>query len=246
MISLILLLTAADVCPAAAVVHKKPIPSVKPIRRAMKPVPPDTTAMLVSNEPETPAEPASQPLMEAPAAPIFRRAEAPAAAPIPSNTNRLATGLILFALMGIVTLATVQVKKRAKKIASAASQIEVLASHSFSPKQRMQVVQIGGERMLVAVTDKGIQLLCGLKADAPLRPETFEHALNAHLQPAAIAPERASFETDIPSEPSPEIAGILRMKRARDLARIAPHDREEPSGESRGISPRDLSVQSLS
>jgi flagellar biogenesis protein FliO len=111
--------------------------------------------------------------------------------------------------MGFLSVAALQLKKRAKKNADAASQIEVLASHAFSPKQRMNVVQIGGERMLVAVSDKGIQLLCGLRPEqaAP----SFEQTLGVSLT--------NELTNELPSEPSPEIAGILRMKRARDAAR---------------------------
>lgn len=177
-------------------------PSVTPAPLAPSPI-----ASQPTTEHATPAEPetAPKPLATGGDRPRLLTSTPPVlGAPTPASPLTR-VGLPLAALCA-AALAIVAWQKHRRRARAPEAEIEVLASRSFGPKHRLSLVRVEGRRLLVSSSPEGMRLICALESNT----ESFEQALSAALPglvngaPIAAEPEQ-----------SPEIEGIVRLKRAR-------------------------------
>lgn len=88
----------------------------------------------------------------APAAPMkLATAEAP-------STNRAA-----YTMIGVGSLALLALLLTRKKKTRPASLFTVVGNHRLGAKHSLQVIDVGGQRLLMSVGDKGVELLCSLE-----------------------------------------------------------------------------------
>ena len=98
---------------------------------------------------------------------LLGRNETPRAAPIGLGASP-ASGVPAMALVGAVLVALAAVAwwlRRGRAKESSGTTIQVLAVRPIGPKQKLLMVDTGGERFLLATSDKEVQLLSSLGAD---------------------------------------------------------------------------------
>jgi flagellar protein FliO/FliZ len=156
---------------------------------------------------------APQPIIEQ-AKPVVTAPAKAAAAPTSSPMRNFFTLTILVAA---AAAAIVFAKKRSLvKLGQATSEIELISVKALGAKQRLAVVEVGGERMLIAATDQGLQLLS--KLDMPTAPPQPTQAQS--LADFASALEDAQGEPAILDQPKPkarrstDVAGLIKLRAA--------------------------------
>jgi len=119
-----------------------------------------------------------------------------------------------FALVGFVVLALAGIAwwlRRARVKEQPGSSIQVLAVRAIGPKQKLMMVDTGGERFLLATSDKEIHLLSALGTEALEEPLT---KIEPELAPRDL--ELAEPLEAEPAEPGPsDLAGLIRLTGGR-------------------------------
>lgn len=126
-----------------------------------------------------------------------------------SSASPMRNLMVMAALVAAGAIALVMGKKRKTKIRHGASSgIELIAVRPLGPKQRLAVVEAGGDRLLIASTENGVQLLSRLTSAAPAaQADTFAEMLQEEV--SAPAPVTKG------NRKSADVAGLIKLRAAR-------------------------------
>lgn len=118
--------------------------------------------------------------------------------------------LVMAALIGAAAIAVVMGKKRKTQARHGVSAgIDLIAVRSLGPKQRLAVVEAGGDRLLIASTENGVQLLSRLTGSQAFGGDAFENVLaEAERSEPVPAPTKGNRR-------SADVAGLVKLRAAR-------------------------------
>lgn len=153
----------------------------------------------------------------APARPV-ETASPTTLAPPPERSSTL-----LWATLGLVMAAVAAlawVHQRRRSTAGAGQLIDVVAIRAFGPKHQIAVVEAYGDRLLIAASDAGVQLLSRVGAGrtvalSPTNHETSGAAATRSFADELTAATRSTVvPTAVPTEVPADLRGLVRLRTA--------------------------------
>lgn len=213
----VVLTPAAEFSPESIVMAEGKIKIEAPAAEVAKPAPvaakPAQTVAAAAAKPVAPVE---QPAIAAPVE-SAKADTAPAKAPVQfkqeSSSSPMRSMLVMAALIAAAAVALVMGKKKKARIKHGPSAgIDLIAVRSLGPKQRLAVIEAGGDRLLIAATDTGVQLLSRLTATQSIPDDAFENVL---AEAAASAPSEPVVSPTKGNRRSADVAGLVKLRAAR-------------------------------